>query len=80
MSGEVNPADERLGRAVTVCRAERRMQRKTLAEQTGLSYPFLCDVEAGRRGMSGTTLAALAATFGLMPSDLLRKAHDLPAL
>lgn len=76
----MNEPQERLGRAVTVCRAERRMQRKALAEQTGLSYPFLSEVEAGKRGVSRASLAAIAEAFGLMPSDLLRKADALPAL
>jgi transcriptional regulator with XRE-family HTH domain len=80
MSAEMNSAQERLGRAITVLRAERRLQRKTLAAQVGLSYVFLCDIESGKRGMSRTSLAALAEAFGLMPSDLLRRADQMPLL
>jgi transcriptional regulator with XRE-family HTH domain len=73
-------SQERIGRMVTVLRAERRMQRKALAEQTGLSYAFLCDIEAGKRGMSHTTLRTIADTFGIWPSELLRRAESLPVL
>lgn len=73
-------AQERLGRAVTVCRAERRMQRKALAERTGLSYPFLCEIESGKRGMSHRSVVAITEAFGIMPSDLHRMADALPAL
>jgi transcriptional regulator with XRE-family HTH domain len=78
--GLVDSAQERLGRAVTVLRAERRMQRKVLAERSGVPYTFLTSIEAGTRGMSQTTVAAITQAFGIMPSDLLRKADSLPVL
>lgn len=76
----MNGTQERLGRAVTVLRAERRMQRKALAERSGVPYSFLTSIESGSRGMSQATVAAIAEAFGIMPSDLVRKAEGLPAL
>jgi predicted transcriptional regulator len=57
----VNGTQERLGRAVTVLRAERRMQRKALAERSGVPYSFLTSIESGSRGMSQATVAARSA-------------------
>ena len=76
----MSDVQERMGRAIIVLRAERRIQRKTLAEQTGISYPFLCEIEAGKKGMSHTTLTAITTAFGINPSDLYLRAELLPAL
>jgi transcriptional regulator with XRE-family HTH domain len=76
----VSGANERIGRAVMVLRAERRMKRTDLAERSGVPYSFLTSIETGARGMSHTTMVAVAETFGLMPSDLLSRAESLPAL
>jgi len=76
----MSDTSERMGRMITVLRAENRMQRKALAEQTGLSYAFLCDIESGKRGMSAATLRTIADVFGIWPSELMRRAECLPVL
>lgn len=76
----MSDADERIGRAIIVLRAERRMQRKALSERSGIAYTFLTSIESGSRGMSHTTMTAITQVFGIMPSDLLRKAESLPPL
>lgn len=41
-----------------------------LAERTGLSLPYVCQLEKGTRGPSVGTLNALAEVFGVKPSEL----------
>lgn len=44
-----------------------------LAENAGVSYPHLNNVEEGRKPPSVTVVAKLAAALGCEPADLLRR-------
>ena len=49
-----------LGRAVKVHRAQRGIERRDLAERSGVSYPYLSEIENGRKRPSSKALVAIA--------------------
>jgi transcriptional regulator with XRE-family HTH domain len=62
----------------TVLRAERRLQGLTLREVaavSGISVPYLSEIERGRKEASSEMLAAAAKALGLRLVDLLARAH-----
>ncbi|MFF7977362.1 helix-turn-helix domain-containing protein [Streptomyces sp. NPDC007905] len=61
----------RLGRSLLDLRNERGWSRKDLAERSGLSYPYISQLENGDREPSFDTLTKLAQTFGLTVDALL---------
>ena len=73
---------EAVGRAIRVLRTERGMERKDLAEASGLSYPYLSEMETGKKRASSKALFAIAEALGVRPADLLalgdRYAERLP--
>ena len=69
---------ERLGRALMAARAERGLKRRDLADLAGLSYPYLSEIENGRKQPSAGKLQALAAALSLTPAELLGRAEQLP--
>ncbi len=63
-----------LGRAIACTRLERGMKRKDLAAATGISYPFLAEVENGKKWPSFQSLDTIAAALRTTNVDLLTRA------
>ncbi|HXJ64766.1 MAG TPA: helix-turn-helix transcriptional regulator [Actinomycetota bacterium] len=62
---------EAVGRAIRVLRTERGLERKELAEASGLSYPYLSEIETGRKRPSSKALFVIAEALGVRPSEVL---------
>ena len=73
-----------LGRAIACTRLERGMKRKDLAAATGISYPFLAEIENGHKWPSFAKLDVIAAATRTTSLDLLARAkqigEDFPVL
>lgn len=52
-------------------RSERGLRLKDIAEQAGISVPYLSDLERGRTNLSLETLQTLAGAYGITVHDLL---------
>lgn len=63
-----------LGRAIACTRLERGMKRKDLAAATGISYPFLAEIENGKKWPSFQSLDVIAAALRTTNLDLLTRA------
>jgi len=70
---------EALGRAIKVMRAEQGLERKDLAEAAGVSYPYLAEIENGKKRPSSKALLAVAEALGVRPYRLLERAESLVA-
>ncbi len=68
---------EALGRAIKVTRAEQGLERKELARLAGLSYPYLSEIEKGKKRASTEALLPIARALGLRQSELLERAEGL---
>ena len=68
-----------LGRAIKVTRTEQGLERKELARLSGLSYPYLSEIEKGKKRASTEALLAIAQALGLRQSELLERAERLLA-
>jgi transcriptional regulator with XRE-family HTH domain len=68
---------EALGRAIKVTRAEQGLERKELARLSGLSYPYLSEIEKGKKRASTEALLPIAQALGLRQSELLERAEGL---
>jgi transcriptional regulator with XRE-family HTH domain len=66
-----------LGRAIKVTRTEQGLERKELARLSGLSYPYLSEIEKGKKRASTETLLTIAQALGLKQSELLERAERL---
>src|SRR5439155_23992504 len=66
-----------LGRAIRVTRTEQGLERKELARLTGLSYPYLSEIEKGKKRASTEALLPIARALGLRQSELLERAERL---
>src|SRR3954469_19316467 len=67
-----NPAYyEALGRAIRVLRTERGMERKDLAEAAGLSYPYVSEIETGKKRASSKALFVIAQALGVRTPEVL---------
>lgn len=64
-----------LGRAIKVGRTELGMERKELARQSGLSYPYLSEIEQGKKRPSSDSLLAISRGLRLRQSELLERAE-----
>ena len=51
-------------------RQQMRVSQIELARATGVSQPFLCDLENNRRGARPETMCKIAAALGVSVSDL----------
>lgn len=71
------PPAEYLGRALAAARAERGLKRMQLKDASGLSYPYIAELENGGKFPSQKALQALADALGMLPSDLLARAEAL---
>lgn len=68
-----------LGRAIAVRRLELGLTRREVASRSGLSYPFVCEIERGEKQPSADSLRALAGALSLTPGELLARADTLAA-
>ena len=68
-----------LGRAIASRRGELGLKRNDLRDRSGLSYPYIAELENGTKRPSSRTLAALAEALELRPSELLDRAEQLRA-
>jgi transcriptional regulator with XRE-family HTH domain len=73
----VNPNAVYLGRAVACTRLEQGMKRKQLAVAAAVSYPFLAEIENGKKWPSFPTLDALAEALGCDSVYLLTRAKQI---
>lgn len=75
--GSLDPAYyEALGRAIQVLRVERGLARKELAEASGVSYPYLSEIENGKKRPSSESLLAIANALEMRPSELMERAES----
>lgn len=65
-----------LGRAIEVLRVDRGLSRKELAEDSGLSYPYVSEIETGRKRPSSRALLAIARALGVRPHELVAAAEE----
>ena len=68
---------EALGRAIKVTRTEQGLERKELARLSRLSYPYLSEIEKGKKRASTEALLPIARALGLRHSELLERAEGL---
>jgi len=61
---------DELGEAVRQARDRLGMSRRDLAESTGLSYPYISQIETGYRMPSTPAMRSLADALGLRPDSL----------
>lgn len=71
-----SPAPEGVGAAIRQARESQGLTRKELVERSGLSYPYLAQIEGGDRQPSTRALVRLADALGLRASDLLAASED----
>ncbi|HLF69790.1 MAG TPA: helix-turn-helix transcriptional regulator [Actinomycetota bacterium] len=68
---------ESLGRAIQVVRTSKGMSRRELAEASEISYPYLSEIETGKKEGSSRILLKVAGVLGMKPSELLELAESL---
>ena len=73
--GTATDFPEALGRTIKVLRTDRGLERKELAERSGISYSYLAEIESGTKQPSSQVLLALAETLGLRSHELLAQAE-----
>ena len=64
-------AAQALGKAITMRRTEMGMKRTKLAERAALSYPYLSEIENGRKQPSAEKLRSLATALKMNVVDLM---------
>ena len=64
-----------LGAAIKRCRIERGMSRRDLQEATGRSYPYLSEIEAGKKAPSTEVLGEIAAALDMEMHELIEQAE-----
>lgn len=70
--------DLELGRTIASRRDELGMSRKELAEATGLSYPYIAQIETGYRLPSSRHQVPIAKALGLSLDELFKTEDELP--
>jgi transcriptional regulator with XRE-family HTH domain len=70
MAARKEPGAEAFGRLLKARREELGLSRRDLVEASGLSYPYVSQLETGYRLPSHSALAALAEALELSPSEL----------
>lgn len=66
-----------LGRAVAEMRKSKGLSRKQLAVRAGVSYPYLSEIENGRKRMSARALLLVSRALDVRPFQLLESAESL---
>jgi transcriptional regulator with XRE-family HTH domain len=70
-----------LGRAIKVLRTDQGLDRAELAEASGLSYPYLSEIENGKKRPSSRALEGIAEALGMRPHELMASAESrMPVL
>ncbi|WP_168929458.1 helix-turn-helix transcriptional regulator [Nocardioides sp. GY 10113] len=69
--------DLELGRTIAARRTELGMSRKELAEATGLSYPYVAQIETGYRLPSSRHQVPIAKALGLSLDELFSTGMDV---
>ena len=77
MSKNINPNAVYLGRAIACTRIEQGMKRKDLVVASGISYPFLAELENGKKWPSFEMLDVLAEALGCASLYLLARAKQI---
>ena len=62
------------GAAIKRCRIERGMSRRDLQEATGRSYPYLSEIEGGKKAPSTEVLGEIAAALDMEMHELIEQA------
>lgn len=78
VSSPERAADARLGRAIRAARHDRGMTLAQVAARTGLSQPFLSQLELGRTRPSMRSLFRIATALGTTQQALLGRAAGPP--
>src|SRR4029453_18387744 len=65
------------GKAVSIRRIELGLSRQQLAGRSGLSYPYVSEIENGVKFPSPNALSALAGALELVPHELVARAEAL---
>jgi transcriptional regulator with XRE-family HTH domain len=65
-----------IGRTIKVLRTDRGLDRKDLAEEVGISYSYLTEIENGNKPPSSTVLAAIAAALDVQLHELIAGAEE----
>jgi transcriptional regulator with XRE-family HTH domain len=72
------PNTEYLGRAIASLRTARGMKRMDLKQASGLSYPYIAEIENGsKKSPSLKAVAQIAAALGVSSAELQARAEDL---
>lgn len=72
--------DIELGKKIAARREELGMSRKELAEATGLSYPYIAQIETGYRLPSTKHQVILSKVLGLSLDELFGTGEELPQM
>lgn len=70
MTLDKEPGAEEFGRRLKARREELGMSRRDVVDATGLSYPYVSQLETGYRLPSHKSVARLAAALEMKPADL----------
>jgi len=65
------------GKAIKIIRAEYDLNRKQLAKQAGISYPYLTDMERGVKRPSADMLTKIAEALSMSASELLARIEQI---
>jgi len=72
------PNTEYLGRAIASLRTARGIKRMDLKQASGLSYPYIAEIENGsKKSPSLKAVAAIAKALGVSPAELHARAEEL---
>ncbi len=66
-----------LGKAITIRRVELGLSRNDLRDRSGLSYPYVAELEKGLKSPSSKALDAIARALEVRPHELLARAEEL---
>lgn len=65
------PSATSIGHAITVARTRMGIKRPALATLAGVSYPYLAEIETGRKNAPVHTLKRIAEALGMPVAELL---------
>ena len=60
-----------IGKTVVKLRTEKGLTQEALAKKAKLSWPFMSQIESGKRGVRMKTLEKLAKALGVKPGALM---------
>jgi transcriptional regulator with XRE-family HTH domain len=75
MPEPLSPATAELGQRVRARREALGLSQEALAQQAGIHWTFLGQVERGRRNLSLHNLLKVAAGLGVDPAELVQGLH-----